>query len=60
MRDVENDLNISVNREVHNTHTFVFESRKKDADNAFRKKNKFSYKTISVKKASYVFTTPEM
>jgi hypothetical protein len=44
-----------------NTHTFLFEAKKSDADNAFRNhKGSRTYKTLSVKNRVLCFSTNDL
>ena len=56
---VEKDLNIDVKVTDSNTHIFLFESNKKEGDDAFRASSK-KYKTISIKQRTVAFTTNEL
>ncbi|KRX07821.1 P-loop containing nucleoside triphosphate hydrolase [Pseudocohnilembus persalinus] len=58
--ETSNDLGIAVKLVDATTHYFLFEAKKKEADDAFRKKNSKKYKTISVKKNNITFTSIDL
>lgn len=42
------------------THTYLFESKKKETDEAFRRLHSKKYKSISIKKSGISYTTDEL
>lgn len=55
-----NELGVEVKIATSTTHTFLFESKKKETDEAFRASKSRRFKQISVKKGCISFTTDEM
>ncbi|KAM3146905.1 hypothetical protein pb186bvf_001059 [Paramecium bursaria] len=55
----EQELSISVNLSDSSTHTYVFEAKKQEADEAFRNSGK-KYKTISIRQKQMTFTLDDL
>ncbi|EGR30181.1 hypothetical protein IMG5_138850, partial [Ichthyophthirius multifiliis] len=54
------ELGVEIKIVDSNTHTYLFEGKKKETDDAFRRKNHQKYKIISMKKTTILYTTEDL
>jgi len=56
-KEYSSELGVEAKLVESTTHTFLFESKKKETDEAFRSMKSRKYKSISVKKGCIAYTT---
>lgn len=58
--EYSNELGVDAKLVESTTHTYLFESKKKETDEAFRRLQNRKYKSISVKKGVIAYTTDKL